>query len=382
MKILFFANGSSENHGCEAINHSSIKILGKNNYYIGTTNIEYETKYENIEFIQYTFKKKYSILERALCRLHLMKGAKGKLNLDHFENYFKNCEIALSVGGDNYCYGDSDWLYYLHNFAVKHNKPSILWGVSIEDELVDKTMLDDFFKFDCIIVRESISYDTLVKRGLKNVKLLPDPAFTLDVIKPKKLSNMYNSNREYIGINISPLIERKEVSNGIIRENIRNLINDIIDNTEMDVMLIPHVVNPDNNDLKLLSEIKEEYPTERVVLIGDHSCEELKFYISRCKIMIAARTHASIAAYSQYIPTLVIGYSVKSRGIAKDLFGTDENYVIPVQNIKNSQCLLDSYKWILNNYDNISLSLKEKMPNYIKQTVEMKTILESILKKN
>ncbi len=48
------------------------------------------------------------------------------------------------------------------------------------------------------------------------------------------------------------------------------------------------------------------------------------------------RTHATIAAYSTGVPTLVVGYSVKARGIARDLFGTEDGYVLPVQQLKES----------------------------------------------
>lgn len=60
---------------------------------------------------------------------------------------------------------------------------------------------------------------------------------------------------------------------------------------------------------------------------------QYKSIISRCDMFIGARTHATIAAYSTCVPTLVIGYSVKSKGIAKDIFGTDEGLVIPVSEI-------------------------------------------------
>ena len=58
--------------------------------------------------------------------------------------------------------------------------------------------------------------------------------------------------------------------------------------------------------------------TGRVMLVQDCNCEELKGYISRCRFFIGARTHATIAAYSSQVPTLVVGYSVKAKGIAKD----------------------------------------------------------------
>ncbi|MDO5124498.1 MAG: polysaccharide pyruvyl transferase family protein, partial [Eubacteriales bacterium] len=87
-----------------------------------------------------------------------------------------------------------------------------------------------------------------------------------------------------------------------------------------------------NNDLKPLESLFSIYKDSgRVVLIKDHNCEELKGYISRCRFFVGARTHATIAAYSTCVPTLVVGYSIKSKGIAKDLFGTFEKYVVPVQ---------------------------------------------------
>ncbi len=73
----------------------------------------------------------------------------------------------------------------------------------------------------------------------------------------------------------------------------------------------------------------------------DHSkynAKELKGYISRCRAFVGARTHSTIAAYSTGVPTLAIGYSVKARGIAKDLFGTEETMFCRYQisNQKNS----------------------------------------------
>ena len=118
----------------------------------------------------------------------------------------------------------------------------------------------------------------------------------------------------------------------------------------MNVALIPHVVWSHNDDRKPLGHLYNLFKDSgRVCMIEDHNCEELKGYISRCRFMVTARTHASIAAYSTCVPTLVVGYSVKARGIAKDLFGTDKNYVIPVQSLKEEKDLLEAFKWLQNN---------------------------------
>ena len=49
--------------------------------------------------------------------------------------------------------------------------------------------------------------------------------------------------------------------------------------------------------------------------------------ISQCRLLIAARPHATIAAFSTAVPTLSIAYRVKAKGINRDLFG-HERYVL------------------------------------------------------
>ena len=113
-------------------------------------------------------------------------------------------------------------------------------------------------------------------------------------------------------------------------------------------------------------------------MIEDCNAEELKGYIARCRFLIAARTHASIAAYSNCVPTLVIGYSVKAKGIAKDLFGTYENYVLPSQTLKTDTDLIDAFEWLKDNEDSIRTHLNAFMPDYCKKAYRIKDELERI----
>jgi polysaccharide pyruvyl transferase WcaK-like protein len=111
---------------------------------------------------------------------------------------------------------------------------------------------------------------------------------------------------------------------------------------------VPHVVWSNNDDRKPLSMLYEEFKdTKRVIFIEDAPAEVLKGYISKCSFFVGARTHSTIAAYSSGVPTLVIGYSVKSRGIATDLFGTYDRYVLPVQDICDPKALIESYEFIM-----------------------------------
>ena len=191
----------------------------------------------------------------------------------------------------------------------------------------------------------------------------PDPAFYLERIDKVLPINFIEKNT--VGINISPLITKLEHEKGLVVENVKNLIYYILENTEMNVALIPHVVWQHNDDRVPLREIWECFKnSERITMIEDTNAMELKGYIARCRFMIAARTHASIAAYSQQVPTLVLGYSVKAKGIAKDLFGDDNGYVLPVQNLKKDDDLLQSFNWLVENEEKILEWYEKRMPEY------------------
>ena len=97
--------------------------------------------------------------------------------------------------------------------------------------------------------------------------------------------------------------------------------------------------------------------------------------------MIAARTHASIAAYSTGVPTLVTGYSVKARGIAKDIFGDYQGYVCPVQELSSGNDLLNGFLYVVNKQEFIKQKLQEFniiKYNYFKVVEEqVKTLTEN-----
>ena len=76
------------------------------------------------------------------------------------------------------------------------------------------------------------------------------------------------------------------------------------------------------------------------------------------------QVHATIAAYSSCVPTLVVGYSVKARGIAKDLFGSWENYVLPVQTLEKKEDLTEAFLWLQKQEEAIRSRLTAEMPGY------------------
>ncbi|MBQ4162988.1 MAG: polysaccharide pyruvyl transferase family protein, partial [Parabacteroides sp.] len=252
----------------------------------------------------------------------------------------------------------------------KQGTKTILWGCSVEPEAIQGKMLEDLKGYTHIFARESITYQAMKDKGIQQVSLFPDPAFQLNRIDLPLPTGFVEKNT--VGINVSPLIMGCEQHQGITLKNYIALIQYLIEHTDMQITLIPHVVWNHNDDRIPLSQLYEQFKdTGRIILLEDHNAEELKGYIARCRFMVAARTHASIAAYSEQVPTLVVGYSVKAKGIAKDIFGTDEHYVIPVQALQQEDDLVKAFLWIYAHESDIKEHYQRVMPVYKAKALEV-----------
>ena len=89
---------------------------------------------------------------------------------------------------------------------------------------------------------------------------------------------------------------------------------------------------------------------------------QIRYAISKCRAFIGARTHAVISAYSMCVPAIALGYSIKSRGIAKDL-GLDERLVVNSKRF-NEGDLLRSFQYLMERLDEVRSHLCEVMPAY------------------
>lgn len=373
-KFFLYGHNGSGNHGCEAIVRSTCKILkesfGDVDIILASGNTNEDREY-GVNEVARLINEKNPVSKISLPYINAylnLKLRKDGLEAEKlvYRKTFYNVDkdtIAFSIGGDNYCYPGYERFTMLHNMLREKNIKTVLWGCSVEPSKINEFIKEDLINYDLIIARESLTYDALKSIGA-NVKLYPDPAFQLNKIEKDLPVNFKENNT--VGINISPMIIGNEVNNGITMKNYSKLIEYILEHTDMDVALIPHVIWKDNNDDRIPSrELYEKFKsTNRVSLLEDNNCEVLKGYVSRCRFFIGARTHATIAAYSTNVPTLVIGYSVKAKGIAKDIFGSYENYVLPVQSLSKENDLVDAFKWMQNREEKIKMHLCEFMPNY------------------
>lgn len=407
-KIAFYAHGGSKNHGCEAIVRTTADLLSDYDKFLFSSSIAEDELFRldlilpiyqiGVPDFHQEFRGRAYFLRKILPAfiaeylIYLKKNvSKQNIYIENMTDINKelktllssNAEIFFSIGGDNYCYDSYSKLEYFNKSLNDANKLTVLWGCSIEPEKIEKDLKlrEDLQLYSLITARESLTYNALINNNIsKNTFLIPDPAFCLEKTIPDNLpKNFIKGNT--VGINISPMVQNLQYGNNLIYKNIINLINYILKETDMNIAFIPHVTWGNNNDYDILKKLYKKFKySKRVCLIGDSlNCKEIKGIISECRFLVASRTHASIAGYSSEVPTLVLGYSVKANGIAKDIFGDYKKYVLPVQNMKEKDEILNGFKYLIHNETKIKEHYRFFMPQYIQKVLLSKEAVTKMI---
>lgn len=385
--IKLYGHGGSENHGCEAIVRTTVNLFDESCVLFSEAdNQDYYYGVDSICSVIQNTPHKISRYTANWWRARFQEKFSHEIDLAikyEYPNFFRNLnsrDICLSIGGDTYCYTGTERLAAINKNIRKKKAKTVLWGCSVEPKLLsNEKIMDDLKSFDLITARESLSFNAL-KSINPNTILVSDTAFKLEK-EELPLPKGWQCGA-MVGINASPLILSSNSNSNVVLDSYRNLIKYILNETSYGVALIPHVVWKSNDDRTVLHTLYQEFlSSNRVVMIDDCNCMQLKGYISRCVMFIGARTHATIAAYSSMIPTLVLGYSIKSKGIAKDLFGDVGNYVIPVQNLNDNLSLVKNFCWLNENKVEIKRRLETTLPAYIERINDGKKAIENIKKR-
>lgn len=387
-KIVMYMHGGSENHGCEAIVRSTTALIGVPAVLysrVPAMDIRYhldeicEVRSRCTEITRYTPQWLVRQVRRRILHDQL---AFVRHNYQNVIEQADQSALYLSIGGDNYCGDLVRALQYTNQQLNARNVKTVLWGCSIDPSYMEKAEnVADLKRYALIFARERITYDALIAAGLeKTARLSSDPAFTLGQ-EAIPLPELFGK-RKMIGVNISPYVQKNGAVN-LVYDNYRRMIQQIIERTEYGVVLIPHVVWSESDDRipcqKLLDDFRD---TGRVVMLGDYNCCQLKYCIARCEMLVTARTHASIAAYSTNVPTIVVGYSMKSKGLAEDLFGTAEHYVVNAWDMKTDGVLADAFSWLDAEKENVRNHLSEIMPGYIQRVRDASAEIQQLMKVN
>lgn len=348
-KIIIYGHAGAYNHGAEALTSCLISLLRRE---VPGCRILLSTHFAEQD-------KEFSIDADEFLERDLNATSNHEVYASTIKRIDKD-SICIHIGGDNYCY--KNWQRYalIHREAVKKGAVSILLGCSIDADVIDDEMLNVLHTHNLITAREKITYQVLVEKGLSNVVLSTDIAFSL---KPMPVAIHMNN---FVAINLSPLVLNQ---NPKIQDALKRLADFILTETDMNIVLTPHCLVSVSDDRDALRKIYTANEG-RVRMINENlSAGQYKSIISRARFCVSARTHAVIAAYSSLVPTLALGYSVKSHGIAMDL--EMEDYIVDVRTINEADTLLGYFKKLMENEREVRGLLAEKIPEYKQNIVSL-----------
>lgn len=382
MKYYLFNHTGSLNRGCEAIVRGTMNIISKADpdcrFVLSSVNPESDSVISGIERMKFS-PRPLNGAEHLVSafEIKVLRSEDYAIKKMYSETLrqAQDCDICLSVGGDTYCYGDNHPVQVFTRELKRLGKKVVLWGASLGEEDLDDKKAESLADFDAIFARESITCELLKSRNLNDkVFLNPDPAFCMEREDLPMPSGFDSGNT--LGFNVSPLVQKTNPRLGEISEK---FIKYVLDNTNLKVLFIPHVTEESNDDFSYMLPMYEKFKeTGRVQILPDTlNAKQYKGYIARTRFFIGARTHATIAAYSNGVPTISLGYSVKSRGIARDIFG-NEDFTLDMRKTDDAGELIKIFENLVSSEDEIRALYRRKVPEIIGSAMELGDELMSI----
>lgn len=374
MKIYFPIHLDGDNRGCEAIAKGTAEILGlPKEQLIGLCrNIELDKRLKVDDYVTLWNRKSFlkdfynRLIRKSMSIIGIdsskMKSMSYYQRYGAFLNQITQNDFMFSTGGDMMCYDDNE-VIYTNNYVYKKGVKTVLWGCSIDNNNLTPSKIETLRKFSLIYARESLTSDMLRQGlGLTNVVTFPDPAF---ILKPQECSIPSCFEKDTIGINLSNFVVNSNDLSTKFGIELDKLINYILNHTTLNILLIPHVLWEGQDDRIISNLILRKYNSPRISVLDSDALNycELRYVISKCHFFIGARTHAVISAYSTCVPTIALGYSIKSKGIAKDL-ELNECLVVDSKQVKEN-IIVEAFEYLIQNEKQIRLHLAKVMPDYI-----------------
>ncbi len=313
------------------------------------------------------------------------------------ESDLRSCDALLVIGGDNITldYGLTSLAWHLGfaEHAKRMGLPVMVWGASIgpfdKEPQIEQKVADLLRQIACITVRETISLEYLRSIGVDaNVSLVADGAFVMAPEIVDKTSFWPKSGGSgVLGFNISPLIQKFRPPgepHSVLQNEVSDFLRELLSSSDVGILLLPHVDpldgSSDNSDTHYLRKIKEIIGDEsgRLTLAPDKlNAAQLKYLLSQCDYFIGARTHATIGALSCQVPTVSIAYSVKARGLNRDLFG-DEQLVLDTS-LVSKVTLLEYFEKIKRRSFDIQRFLSGRIPEWKERATTSARRLDVVL---
>ena len=411
--FLLVGNGPYMNRGCEAIVRGTMEILrrefgedirvtvasfGSEEAIAKQAAAEYDPAITHLALGQLGGAPRWSRqwFTRQMHRIRHpfsdMRYIAGHRSYKALDTSLSTANAALEIGGDNYSL-DYNWpapFLAMDRYIQGCGVPVVLWGASVgpfDAAPIEQQnlMFKHLSSLKAVLVRESGSLEYLKGHGVSSVYPVCDPAFIMKLRKPDLAGIGFALPASPIGINFSPLMARY-VTGGDMSRWISlcvEIVKLTYEATRHPIVLIPHVTfnSVGNDDFLFLQRVLGAFPAapNMVSCLPDSlSAAEIKWVISQCLVVAAARTHAAIAGLSSCVPTLSFAYSMKAYGINKDVYGSHDYCLPPAELLMPGKVAL-RLSTMLTEAEAITNLLKKKMPDIINGAYAAGAMLRQVI---
>jgi len=408
--FILAGNGSYFNRGCEGIVRGTVEILRRffdDPRFVAVTSYKSDEQFRqqreqetDPSIVHEKMHKSYKAGDRLWFAINGLRvvcpGVLRHIYYRDLKPYLPQASAVLALGGDNYSLDYTKgplWLTKgpvvcteLDELAVSHRKPLVIWGSSVgpfsKSPSFERYMIDHLRKVT-IFAREPATVEYLAGQGLKdNVYRVADPAF---VMTPEQPAGDIEIPEGAIGLNLSPLLARF-VTGGDVeqwKDVSADIINRLAEKTSRPIYLIPHVVGGlSNDDHRFLQGVLEREIDKRdqVTLIGPaFNAAQTKWIIGRMAVFAGARTHSTIAALSSNVPTLSFSYSIKARGINRDVYGHTDYCLAPAQ--LTPETVAERIEHLLQQRDAVKAHLEQRIGEVKQLALKSGRILKELLER-
>lgn len=229
----------------------------------------------------------------------------------------------------------------------------VLWGWSGAG--MSRQLARKLASFDTLVVSEQQSVFALQDAGLmKKTRLGPDLSFLVE----RQLRPLQGNFREdTLGLCLSLPSGQDE----LLYKSYERLLRHIMTQTRFQVALIPYCVHRSRDDTLLHITLEQRFRGWcRVICRPDGTCQELRGDLSLCRLVIGCE--GAVAAWSCGVPALCIGATPRATGLAKELFNSWEDAVVPFSALTDTEELTRRFRRFLRREDKLRRQLEVSVP--------------------
>ncbi|ALJ19083.1 polysaccharide pyruvyl transferase family protein [Microbacterium sp. No. 7] len=173
-----------------------------------------------------------------------------------------------------------------------------------------------------LLARDPRSAQRLMDDRVSRVRTVADLVFAADAVGAVP-AGIVAAGRPYALVNASALVARR-----------LDLVDDYVDLVraladEVDVVLVPHVSRPNDDDIDVCRRIHARAGDARVRLVDELLAPaDVRALARGAQVVVTGRMHLAVIALSQGVPAIVLNTQGKVDGLA-DMFGRPELCLAP-----------------------------------------------------